>query len=105
VFRVAILISSSMNVVLDEDYRLIGEARSDAAYLNLSPLSKIVDELDLLSRELLLSLDPKSPPIISSRPGRGGLYRSAGLLSNIALGFLIGSLIFSLIILLISLRG
>jgi|YelNatPaOPRAMG01_1025707.scaffolds.fasta_scaffold115089_2 tetrahydromethanopterin S-methyltransferase subunit B len=101
----AILISSRMNVVLDEDYRLVGEARSDVAYLNLSPLSKIVDELDLLSRELLLSLDPKSSPLISSRPGRGGLYRNAGLLSNIALGFLIGSLIFSLIILFISLRG
>lgn len=100
-----VLISSRMNIVLDEDYKLIGESRSDVAYLNLSSLSKIIDELDLLSRELLLSLNPKSSPLISSRPGRNGLYRNIGLLSNIALGFLIGSLVFSLIILFISLRG
>ena len=100
-----VLISSRMNIVLDEDYKLIGEARSDVAYLNLYPLSKIIDELDLLSRELLLSLNPKSPPLISSRPGRNGLYRNIGLLSNVALGFLIGSIVFSLIILFISLIG
>lgn len=100
-----IVISSRMNIILDEDYRLIGEARTDVAYLNLEPLAKAVNELDLLSRELLASLDPKSSPLISTRPGRGGLYRYAGLLSNIALGFLIGSLVFSLIIILTALRG
>lgn len=100
-----IIISSRVNVVLDEDYKLIGEARPDVAYLNLEPLAKAVNELDLLSKELLISLDPKSSPLISTRPGRSGLYRNAGLLSNIALGFLIGSLVFSLIVLLTALRG
>ena len=92
-----ILISRELNVVLDEDFKLVGEARVDVAQLNLEPVIKAVEELDLLSRELLSSLEPRSAPLISSRPRREGVYRLSGIMSNVALGFLIGSLAFSAI--------
>ena len=93
-----ILISRDLNVVLDEDFKLVGEARVDVAQLNLEPVIKAVEELDLLSRELLASLEPRTAPLISSRPRREGVYRLSGVMSNVALGFLIGSLAFSAIL-------
>ena len=91
-----IIISPDLDIILDAENKIIGEARSDIAILDVTPLEKKIAELDLLAEELVSSLNPKTSPLIASRPGREGLYLKAGFLSNMVLGFLIGLLLFSL---------
>lgn len=91
-----IIISPELDVILDAENKVVGEARTDIAILDISPLEKKIAELELLADELINSLNPKTAPLISSRPRREGLYLKAGFLSNMVLGFLIGLAIFSL---------
>lgn len=91
-----IIISPDLDIILDAENKVIGEARSDVAILDITPLEKKVAELELLAEELVNSLNPKTSPLISSRPRREGLYFKAGFLSNMVLGFIIGLALFSL---------
>lgn len=91
-----IIISPELDVILDAENKVIGEARTDVAVLDVSPLEKKIAELELLADELVNSLNPKTAPLISSRPRREGLYFKAGFLSNMVVGFLVGLAIFSL---------
>ena len=97
--KTPILISPSENIILDENYFLIGESRRDISVLDLAPIEKRIDQLELLSMELLSALDPSTQPLISSRPRRSGIYKTAGFLSNLALGFILGCAAFTLAIL------
>lgn len=90
-----IILSSEFGIILDENYKLIGESRKDIAVLDLSPLTRKVDEISLLANELIKSLDPSTAPIMS-RPRREGIHRIAGTLNNLIIGFTIGALIFTL---------
>ncbi|WP_309491947.1 tetrahydromethanopterin S-methyltransferase subunit MtrB [Candidatus Hecatella orcuttiae] len=90
-------ISKEYDVILDAENGLVGEARMDVVTLDIMPLEKSLRELEKLAEELLSSLNPASEPLFS-RPLRGGIYRRAGLLTNIFLGFLIGCLFFAIII-------
>lgn len=91
-----IIISPVLNVILDAENKIVGEARTDVAILDVSVLEKKIAELELLADELVNSLNPKTAPLISTRPRREGLYLKAGFLSNMVMGFLIGLAIFSL---------
>ncbi|MEM0083657.1 MAG: tetrahydromethanopterin S-methyltransferase subunit B [Candidatus Nezhaarchaeales archaeon] len=91
-----IIISPELNVILDAENKIVGEARTDVAILDVSVLEKKIAELELLADELVNSLNPKTAPLISTRPRREGLYLKAGFLSNMVMGFLIGLAIFSL---------
>lgn len=91
----AILISPEFEIILDENYKLVGEARKDVAILDLTSLTRKVDEISSLSNELIKSLDPSTAPMLS-RPRREGVYRTAGLFNNIVIGFVIGALLFTL---------
>ncbi|MGP3666918.1 MAG: tetrahydromethanopterin S-methyltransferase subunit MtrB [Candidatus Bathyarchaeota archaeon] len=93
------IISQDYNIILDENYMLIGEARRDIAILDIEPLTRKVEELDLLSLELLSSLDPSTQPLISSRPRRSEVYKMAGRLTNVVIGFVIGNVVFALFML------
>jgi len=101
---VTIIISPGQRIILDENYKLIGEARKDVALLNIEPLEKAVEEVELLSEEILSSLNPQTAPLISSRSRREGIYVTAGILSNMVLGFVIGCLIFTVIVLLFAMK-
>ncbi len=90
-----ILISPEFEIILDENYKLIGEARKDIAILDLTPLTKRVEEISILADELVKSLDPNTSPLLS-RSRREGVYSTAGILNNIVIGFVIGALVFSL---------
>ena len=96
----AIQISPKFGIILDENYKLVGKAREDVAILDIGPLEEKVEEVELLAKELLSSLNPDTSPLISSRSRREGIYKTAGILSNTVLGFTIGCLIFTLIMLL-----
>lgn len=91
-----IIISPELDVILDAENKVVGEARTDVAVLDVSPLEKKIAELELIADELVNSLNPKTAPLISSRPRREGLYLKAGFLSNMVIGFLIGLAVFSL---------
>lgn len=91
-----IIISPELDVILDAENKVVGEARADVAVLDVSPLEKKIAELELLADELVNSLNPKTAPLISTRPRREGLYIKAGFLSNMVIGFLIGLVAFSL---------
>ncbi|MEM2058411.1 MAG: tetrahydromethanopterin S-methyltransferase subunit B [Thermoproteota archaeon] len=91
-----IIISPDLDIILDAESKIVGEARSDVAVLDTTPLEKKIAELELLADELVNSLNPKSSPLISSRAGREGLYLKAGFLSNMVIGFLVGLAIFSI---------
>jgi len=95
-----IQISPKFRIILDENYKLVGEAREDVAILDIESLEEKVNEVELLAKELLSSLNPDTAPLISSRSRREGIYKTAGILSNTVLGFTIGCLIFTLIMLL-----
>ncbi len=95
----AILISPKYRIILDEEFKLIGEARKDVAILDLEPLKKKVEDVELLAEELISSLNPETAPLIASRNRREGVYKSAGILGNMVIGFLAGCLLFSLIML------
>ena len=90
-----IIISTEFEIILDENYKIIGEARKDITTLDLTPITKKVKEITMLSNELIKSLDPNTVPV-KSRPGREGVYKTAGILTNTAIGFILGALIFSL---------
>ncbi|MEM0217407.1 MAG: tetrahydromethanopterin S-methyltransferase subunit B [Candidatus Nezhaarchaeales archaeon] len=91
-----IIISPELNVILDAENKIVGEARTDVAILDVSVLEKKIAELELLADELVNSLNPRTAPLISTRARREGLYIKAGFLSNMVMGFLIGLAIFSL---------
>jgi tetrahydromethanopterin S-methyltransferase subunit B len=91
-----IIISPDLDVILDAENKVVGEARSDVAVLNIEPLQKKVAELEVLADELVSSLNPKTAPLISSRPRREGVYLRAGFLTNMVIGFLIGLALFGL---------
>ncbi|MCS7139230.1 MAG: tetrahydromethanopterin S-methyltransferase subunit B [Candidatus Nezhaarchaeota archaeon] len=91
-----IIISPDLDVILDAENKIVGEARTDVAILDLSPIERKIVELELLADELVNSLNPKTQPLISSRPRREGLYLKAGFLSNMVIGFLIGLLAFGM---------
>jgi tetrahydromethanopterin S-methyltransferase subunit B len=95
-----IQISPEYGIILDEDYKLVGEAREDVAIIDIGPLEEKVEEVELLAEELLSSLNPDTAPLIASKKRREGIYKTAGILGNTVLGFTIGCLIFTLLMLL-----
>jgi len=92
----AAYISKEYDVILDVEAGVVGEARADVVTLNIEPLIKCVEELEHLSDELLSSLHPSTEPMFS-RPFRGGVYKTAGFLTNMAIGFILGCLFFAAI--------
>ncbi|KYH38191.1 MAG: tetrahydromethanopterin S-methyltransferase subunit B [Candidatus Hecatellales archaeon B24] len=94
----AAVISKEHDVILDTTTRKVGASRADIVSLDIEPLSKHIGKLESLADELLASLNPSSQPLFS-RPSRAGIYKTAGYLTNMAIGFILGCLTFALIVL------
>jgi tetrahydromethanopterin S-methyltransferase subunit B len=93
----AAYISKEYEVILDAAAGLVGEARPDVVTLDLEPISKQLKELETIVDDLLASLNPGTPPRLSA-PRRGGVYKTAGFLTNVVTGLVLGSLLFAIII-------
>lgn len=96
-----IVISKDLGVILDEDYKLVGEARTDVAEIDAEPITKAIDELELLSRDLLRLLDHKGASFSFKwlkvcRPSE---------LADVAIGLLLGLLPFLILLIIKSVRG
>jgi tetrahydromethanopterin S-methyltransferase subunit B len=94
----AAIISKEYDVILDTATKKVGASRADIVSLDIEPLSKHIGKLESLADELLASLNPSSQPLFS-RPSRAGVYKMAGYLTNMVIGFILGCLTFVLIIL------
>ena len=97
-----IVISPDFDIILDAENKVVGEARSDVAVLDITPLEKKVSELEALVDELANLLKPKGALAVGSirRYDRGERMRLGVLfLKHMAIGFLIGLALSCLIML------
>ena len=88
------------NLVLDVNTGLIGSDNNTNKANNMiatEELFKKIDRVEEAINDLESSLDPNSISRIS-KPGREGIYASAGFLTNIVLGILIALVFIILLI-------
>ncbi len=84
-----IIISPDFDVILDAENKVVGEARSDIAVLDITPLKKKISELEVLVDELASLLGSKAAPVADKR--RRKRPRLVALFfTQMAIGFLIG---------------
>jgi len=88
-----IIISPDFDVILDAENKVVGEARSDVAVLDIAPLEKKVSELEALVDELTNFLSSKA---ITPALREEGLRLRTLFLKHMAIGFLIGLALFCL---------
>lgn len=82
-----------MNLTIDPATGVIGTSLGkDMIILSMDEINHEVDNLEIVADELINSLDPKTSPL-GSYPGREGVYETAGMLTNMTYGFIIGLLI------------
>ncbi|KZX11648.1 tetrahydromethanopterin S-methyltransferase subunit B [Methanobrevibacter filiformis] len=81
------------NLTLDPSTGAIGAALGrDVVIVSLDDINTEIDTLEVAADELINSLDPTSVPA-DAYPGREGTFETAGLLTNVAYGFVIGLII------------
>ncbi|MEM4575944.1 MAG: tetrahydromethanopterin S-methyltransferase subunit B [Candidatus Nezhaarchaeales archaeon] len=93
-----IIISPEFDIILDPENMVIGEARSDLALLDVTPIDKKIGELNDIIDVLFWSFDPKVSTSTTPRSGKRGLPLKVYYLPDMILGFLVGLALFSLII-------
>src|SRR5665648_246551 len=78
-----------MNLTIDPSTGIVGAAVGGAVIVSLDSINEQLNELDIAVDDLYTSLDPTtvSP---GSYPGREGVYMTAGKLTNMVYGFLLG---------------
>ncbi|MHC1586544.1 MAG: tetrahydromethanopterin S-methyltransferase subunit MtrB [Candidatus Hecatellaceae archaeon] len=94
----AAIISKEYDIILDSVTFQVGKSRPDIVALDLEPLRQRIERLESLVDEVMASFNPSTQPLFS-RPRRAGVYRTAGFLTNMVVGFLLGCLVFALIVL------
>ncbi|MCC7554288.1 MAG: tetrahydromethanopterin S-methyltransferase subunit B [Methanobacteriaceae archaeon] len=79
-----------MNLALDPATGMLGASLGkDMIILSMDEINEEVANMEVMADELINSLDPKTSPV-GSYPGREGAYETAGMLTNMVYGFLIG---------------
>ncbi|WP_409200504.1 tetrahydromethanopterin S-methyltransferase subunit B [Methanobrevibacter sp. DSM 116169] len=79
-----------MNLALDPASGMIGTSLGkDMIILSMDDVNEGVASIEAAADELMYSLDPNTSPI-GAYPGREGVYSTAGMLTNMVYGFLIG---------------
>lgn len=81
-----------MNLNLDPETGIIGAGGGDLIIVSMDEINEEIAKVEAAADELMNSLDPKSAPL-GSYPGREGTYLTAGKLSNMVYGFIIGMFI------------
>ena len=85
-----IKIAPEYNLTLDPSTGMIGASLGrDVVVVSLDAVNEQLDELEAAVDDLYMSLDPTSAPA-DSFPGREGVYMSAGKLTNMVYGFIVG---------------
>ncbi|MBI5679813.1 MAG: tetrahydromethanopterin S-methyltransferase subunit B [Methanobacterium sp.] len=78
-----------MNLTIDPSTGILGAAVGGAVIVSLDSINEQLDELEIAVEDFYTSLDPTtvSP---GSYSGREGVYLSAGKLTNMVYGFVVG---------------
>ena len=81
------------NLTLDPSTGMLGAALGrEVIVLSMDDINKEIDALEVAADDLINSLDPNTVSE-GAYPGREGTYVTAGLLTNMTYGFLIGLLV------------
>lgn len=79
-----------LNLTLDPSSGILGTSLGkDMIILSMDEINEEVANLEQYADELLNSLDPNTSPL-GSYPGREGVYQTAGMLTNMVYGFIVG---------------
>ncbi|HOI71886.1 MAG TPA: tetrahydromethanopterin S-methyltransferase subunit B [Methanobacterium sp.] len=84
-----IQIAPEMNLTLDPSTGTLGAAMKGAVLVSLDGVNEQLNELEIAVEDLYTSLDPSSVSA-GAYPGREGTYLTAGKLTNMVYGFLVG---------------
>lgn len=84
-----IQIAPEMNLTLDPSTGTLGAAMKGAVLVSLDGVNEQLNELEIAVEDLYTSLDPSSVSA-GAYPGREGVYLTAGKLTNMVYGFLVG---------------
>ncbi len=85
-----ISIAPESNLTLDPSTGIVGAALGrEVVLVTLDTINEQLNELEIGVNDLYSALDPNSIPA-NSFPGREGVYKQAGMLTNMAYGFIVG---------------
>ncbi len=84
-----IQIAPEANLTLDPSTGVLGAAMKGAVLVSLDGVNKQLDELEIAVEDLYTSLDPTTTSA-GAYPGREGAYLTAGKLTNLVYGFVVG---------------
>ena len=77
------------NLTLDPSTGMLGAAMKGAVLVSLDGVNEQLNELEIAVEDLYTSLDPTTVSE-GSYPGREGVYLTAGKLTNMVYGFVLG---------------
>jgi tetrahydromethanopterin S-methyltransferase subunit B len=84
-----IQIAPESNLTLDPSTGILGAAMKGAVLVSLDGVNEQLNELEMAVEDLYTSMDPTTVSA-GAYPGREGVYLTAGKLTNIVYGFIIG---------------
>lgn len=85
-----IKIAPEMNLTLDPSTGMLGAALGrEAVIVSMDVINQQITELEMTADDLYHALDP-STTSLDAYPGREGVYLTAGKLTNMTYGFIIG---------------
>ncbi len=87
-----IQIAPESNLTLDPSTGMLGAAMKGAVLVSLDGVNEQLNELEIAVEDLYTSLDPSTVGP-DSFPGREGVYLTAGKLTNMVYGFILGLII------------
>lgn len=91
------IIDQDLKIALDPYAGKIAEMDESNVISNLAMLGDRIDKLDVLSRDLMNSLDPMTIPFLSY-PNREGIFVNLGRVTNFFYGIIAGLLITALLL-------
>lgn len=81
-----------MNLTIDPSTGMVGAAVGGAVIVSMDGVNEQLKELEVAVEDLYTSLDPTTVSE-GSYPGREGTYMTAGTLTNMVYGFILGLLL------------
>jgi len=87
-----IQIAPESNLTLDPSTGMLGAAMKGAVLVSLDGVNEQLNELEIAVEDLYTSLDPTTVGP-DSFPGREGTYMTAGKLTNMVYGFIVGMIL------------
>lgn len=82
-------IAPELNLTLDPSTGAVGAGMKGAVLVSMDDINAEISTLEAAAEDLMNSLDPTTTST-GSYPGREGVYLTAGKLTNMVYGFLLG---------------